>query len=269
MWAEWVTPETIDSRVWPRTAAIAERLWSPREVRDLPDMYRRLAVVSRRLEEAGLRHESYVDSALRRLAGDDATPADLAALRAFVDLIEPVKDYRRGGQQPNANQATPLTGLVDCARPDSAPARALAAAVDALVLAPAGNAPDAGAVTRLLAGWKSTAASLESGLFMRSPRLQEVAPLVRSLGAAITVGEEAVRALEAGRAPAAGWRQAQFAKLDQAAQPHDAAELPVIGSIKMLVAAATEQEQRGKLSVEAWQQHLLSIVIPPAKSTTP
>ena len=61
MWAEWVSPETIDSRIWPRTAAIAERLWSPRDVRDVPDMYRRLAIVSRRLEESVLNHERYLD----------------------------------------------------------------------------------------------------------------------------------------------------------------------------------------------------------------
>src|SRR5207302_4217575 len=45
MWVEFATPENVDSRIWPRTAAIAERRWSPREVKDTDDMYRRLDVV--------------------------------------------------------------------------------------------------------------------------------------------------------------------------------------------------------------------------------
>src|SRR5260370_30774809 len=50
MWTEWAPPETLDSRVWPRTAAIAERLWSPQEVTDVGSMYARLAELNWRLD---------------------------------------------------------------------------------------------------------------------------------------------------------------------------------------------------------------------------
>src|SRR5580765_2233024 len=57
-WAEWVTPENIDSRIWPRNAAIAERLWSPQVVSDVNSMYARMQAVSFELESLGLAHSS-------------------------------------------------------------------------------------------------------------------------------------------------------------------------------------------------------------------
>src|SRR6185369_5266800 len=46
MWTDIVSHENMDNRIWPRTAAIAERLWSPAQFRDIDSMYRRLDVVS-------------------------------------------------------------------------------------------------------------------------------------------------------------------------------------------------------------------------------
>ena len=53
-WAEWVTPENVDSHIWPRNAAIAERLWSPQDVTDVNSMYARMHAESRtRIARAG------------------------------------------------------------------------------------------------------------------------------------------------------------------------------------------------------------------------
>jgi len=127
MWSEWTSPETIDSRIWPRTAAIAERFWSQREVKDVDDMYRRLAVVSVQLEDVGLLHKKNPEAMLRRLIGQQLTEqdGDLVEVRNLIGALEPVKGYRRG-QMQKATQQTPLTRVVDVAQPDSVPARLFA-----------------------------------------------------------------------------------------------------------------------------------------------
>ena len=82
LWGEYVSTETIDSRIWPRTAAIAERLWSPKTVTDVTDMYRRLAVTSVSLENwTDSRTKSSV--ILRRIAGSGIAPLEkLVSARA-------------------------------------------------------------------------------------------------------------------------------------------------------------------------------------------
>jgi len=119
MWAELVTPENIDSRIWPRTAAIAERLWSDREVNNIPDMYRRLDAASLELESVGLLHVRNQEMMLRRIVGN----YDVHPLQIFVNTVEPLKDYNRGGQGIPYSTDLPLTRLPDIAFPESKTAR--------------------------------------------------------------------------------------------------------------------------------------------------
>ena len=126
MWAEYVTPENVDSRIWPRTAAVAERLWSPSELREVAYMYKRLAAVDAELTQLGLTHSSGQRRMLERLAGSN----DIDALQVLADVTEPGALGLRHRVNPNYTQSTPLNRFVDAVRPDSAVARHLGEMVD-------------------------------------------------------------------------------------------------------------------------------------------
>jgi hexosaminidase len=231
MWAEWVTPETIDSRIWPRTAAIAERLWSPRNVTDVNDMYRRLAVISLQLEELGLTHKRNQDMMLRRLLRSD----DIAPLKTLVSVVEPVKEYRRYDQRPQT-MLSPLTGAVDAATPDSEAARKFAWMVEAFLA----DAPRfqlyRSELSAMLADWQTSGAALEP-LIDRTPALKEIKPLANNLSVLGETGLEALSYLKLGMPSTPEWRTAAALKMDEATKPYGALEFAVIPSMRKLIVA--------------------------------
>src|SRR4029077_2324315 len=187
MWSEYVNWENIDSRIWPRTAAIAERYWSPQSVTDVNSMYARLDVVSKRLEWVGLTHRSGSLKMLQRIAGP-ATPEEFAALKTLAAVVEPVKDYTRGESTSyTAITTTPLNHVVDAVPPESDVARRFGETVNAFV---SGACKDANLAARLraqLVQWQANDVALQS-LAMNSSFVKAVAPSSQDLSAVANAG---------------------------------------------------------------------------------
>ena len=229
MWAEYVSPETVDSRIWPRTAAIAERFWSPGSVRDLEDMYRRLDRISLMLEEVGLQHERNRATMLRRLC----QCRDIAGLEVLLGAIEPVKVYNRGRLRKHT-QFSPLTRMVDAAWPDAVPARQFRWTVERMLDNGFEDQADIEAAMTALQTWEDNHAQIES-LLRSSPGLTEIAPLSENLRDVATIGLAALGHARSGGTMGSAAFEASLATLERTAESHGQTELAILAPVKQLV----------------------------------
>ena len=234
MWGEHIDARTIDSRIWPRTAAIAERFWSPEGVRDVDDMYRRLGAVSIELEGLGLTHLQSEDAGLRDLAGTES----IDALRTVASVLEPVSFGDRFKAQ-HTDQLTPLDGFVDAVRPDPPTRQWFDAAVKRFLADPTGDTADRSA----LAAWFITlsgAVAPAQQQIAASPRLAEVSVRANQLVELTTMGQEAMQYLTDGRKATPDWKKKQSQILDEIRNPSALVRFVILTPLSDLVRAVPE-----------------------------
>jgi len=237
MWSEFVTPETIDSRIWPRLAAIAERFWSPQEIRDNQSMYRRLDEVSWRLGWLGLNgasnYELNYGLLLHRLAGSH----DISVLRVLADVVEPTKDYTRTEVFPQPPvKSTPLNRLADAARPESTVARQFAELVETFLQSGYKDSAAEAQIRAWLVKWRDNDANLQPVLD-RSFLLTEDKSLSEDLAALAAAGLQALDSIDRNQPLPDAWRTQQMAVADRSMKPRANLLVMVAPPIQRLIAA--------------------------------
>jgi hexosaminidase len=237
MWAEFVVPQNIDNRIWPRMAAISERFWSPAEVRDVESMYRRMYSFGNKLDWYGLQHNRLTDDRLERIAGG----TDIASLKMLASVVEPVKDYTRESlhEADPATSMMPLNRLIDVVPAESETARQFRNAVVQL-----GAAPTPAAIASLraqLVTWRDNDPKLQAqvpGSFL----MKELSPLSRDVAALSTIGLQALDFMEKGQAPPADWASQQAAVITEAAKPKADLLIMIAPAIQALVERAAKTQ---------------------------
>jgi hexosaminidase len=243
MWAEQINAQTIDSRIWPRAAAIAERFWSPQSDRDVTSMYTRLWPISLQLESVGLTHISGPQKMLRSLARSQ----QLTELETLASVLEPVSFHERyQGQHTDAR--TPLDRLVDAVVPDP-PSRFEIPQLVNSATSGASDATDAQQrLARIFQSWLAAgdrvSIASDTTLSLRmtaSPRTSDAAPRARQLGQLGQAGLDALQYLN-GKPASTGWKDAQTQLITDAAKPVALTRFTFLPSLQKLVEAAAAKQ---------------------------
>lgn len=231
MWAEQLNKRTIDSRIWPRTAVIAERFWSPQQDRDVTSMYRRLPGISLALEQVGLTHITGPAVMRRSISGQ----VDPVALTTLAAVLEPVSFGERSDVQ-RTDARTPLDRLVDTVVPDPPSRFDIAQDVDAVLNKASDSDAAADRLEARFEEWQRIAGDLASEM-AQSPRMNDAAPRARQLGELGRAGEAALTVLKKTKDKVKMTQSEQQDVIAEAEKPVALVRFTFLDSLKRLVAA--------------------------------
>jgi len=226
MWSELVTFETLDSRIWPRGAAVAERFWSPEEIKDVGDMYSRLEVISLWLEHFGLNHISEPRRIVRKLAMNH----DPLPLKTLLSYVEPMKGYTRNPEGRMFSTFSPYTFWVDAAIPDAPKARKFNEAV--IEYLANGNNPE-----QIQSMLKSLAENHEKliPIINDSPTLSQIQELSKNASRVAVVGIQMLEYLESAEKPDETWMSNANQTITEASRQGGRTELQIIKGLTLLL----------------------------------
>jgi len=230
MWDEYASSETIDSRIWPRMAAIAERFWSPKDVTDVDSMYTRMGVVSRNLEWLGLQHRADFQPMLDRIAADRPDHP----LRTLADAVEAtgLGTGRGRGVQPRYTQQTPLNRLVDAARPESELVRSMELAAKRM------TPEDVAFLREQFTVWAANDARFQP-LINGDGLLAELSPLSKDLSALGAAGLKILDAIASSQPLPADWVSQLKTDITRMERPTVEVRMAATRPVKLLLDAAT------------------------------
>jgi hexosaminidase len=254
MWAEVVTLHNIDSRIWPRNLAIAERFWSPQSVTDVNDYYRRAATVSPQLELVGLKHLSSLNTMVRAASGSSVIAEPVATLAKYV---EPYMLWIRERDHSKApTQLWPLNGLEDAVYPDQPVGREIAVNVDRLLNDPSFNAGSAElqAAFNELAPLDKTYPAAVAG----NPLLEKSSPRANDLAELGRAGLEALNVIRQNQAVPPNWLADKLALINRAHQPTAMLNIAWLPSFQKLVYIAAYRSGYAPMTSEQWKAKVIS-----------
>ena len=231
IWSELVSPETIESRIWPRTAAIAERFWTPQEVTDTASMYKRLPIVSQTLTWHGLPYLATSEQMIRRIAAG----GDISPLKVLASVVEPPKGYTREDMKPYDSH-TPLNLLVDAVPPESDQARAFRELAGRIADGSA-TPDDHKQVREWLLLWRDNDAALQPTL-AASALASELVPVSHALRESSMIGLKALDAIEKKNPLGASEKTKQLVALKALETPQAVLLLATVPGVEALVQAA-------------------------------